>query len=359
MTLRGIPVGPLGPASAVVFDAATCGYRLDGPYVHQVQVVDLGGGTATLERWTGAGWAPVTEFRTGGTEFAEGELVHVADAPEALRVTFSGTGKAGLVTRRESPRAAARRRRRRAVGDPPTTWATGYFLPGGVADADGIGGITGYDGSTAIWTMLHLVEAASTNCNLGGITGPGLADVMRTQWTPPFHGSASKIYGQINPGGSWDGLPVDVPAGTLFAVAVTVDRFANTVTTRVVSDTGADSGALLTASTSEGFYGFEAWIGSYNGSLPYTGKIWGQGIVLTGPPTLAQLAGIAQKRAPWIMFAPTDVLRAWNPADAYGTENKGTWTYYIPDLAQANGGPASASNAVIRNGDIASNIVIP
>ena len=94
----GLPVGPLGPAGVVVFDAEVCGYRLDGALLHCVQVHGLGGGTATLEALGPGGWGPVVDVLTGKASFAEGDLAAVVGAPSAVRVKFSGTGRASLVS---------------------------------------------------------------------------------------------------------------------------------------------------------------------------------------------------------------------------------------------------------------------
>ena len=127
----GLPVGPLGPAGVVVFDADVCGYRLDGALLHYVQVHDLGGGTATLEALGPGGWGPVVDVLTGKASFAEGALAAVVGAPSAVRVKFSGTGRASLVSRpaKGALWMAVHRASRRVVPPPcPTGLALAEFL---------------------------------------------------------------------------------------------------------------------------------------------------------------------------------------------------------------------------------------
>lgn len=243
-----------------------------------------------------------------------------------------------------------RRRRtqltRRVVPALAPSWLTGYLNGNGVVDAVAAAAMDAIDvtGETWSWIAVCGPPASSSYC-CGSATGE------RVLVIPTGSGA---IYQYLGAGFGGRAFGLGAPPPALFGVVAEVERNGNgTGRARWVLPDGSNSvGEEDTYATSG--IGGAAYLGSGDSLAvqPYTGRLYAV-VALLVAPTAAEVAALLGGAAPWEVWTPSDIARAWNMGEA--TEDKGTVT--IPDSAATNGGPFAAANAVLRNGNL-SNVVV-
>lgn len=229
---------------------------------------------------------------------------------------------------------------------PPETWATGYLQGDGVLDALASAALAGIDAAGQVWSRIVLVEAPPTDSYIAGSTTSGGTQVERLRYNPATVMSAATLVS------SWHYASAVPPSGSPKAAVGIYDRVANTVTGLVVTAGGSGTSGAVDAGA-ESVYAHHAYVGSFAGTLPFTGRIWGD-VVLLAAPTVGELQQYVAGVPPWVIWTPALVARAWCPALA--ASDKGAVT--IPDVALAHGGVYAPVGGTLRSGDLA-DIVIP
>lgn len=293
------------------------------------------------------------QIQTGNfTHLQTREDDEVANTPRALRVCEVSDGEQTIEIEMEMVDAEVYSAYYRVL--PPRsnlvtstieTWATKKIEGDLTRDVEALGALTDIDTSSSHWSLVMAIDNVASATGFRRIASTYNSSSVRSQIQ---HNGGNAWYGVVySTTTSHSSIKADTETLTDDDVTLVVLEFDRDGEQHRIHATHGDNTTITSTWTSHATRPSGAedlYLLSLKGAVQGdVGLVWAAAV--EGTPTSTQREDLLAGTPPWDVLGGANVLRAYNMADTY--EDGGS--SYVPDRAEANGGPYAAVTAELRN----------